>query len=220
MDEFELTLPQVRNKIRIYRTTYAQELKKMENNKEYVPKLQWFTDLHQAFHEGKVKSFVKTPKKAVKTESIKSEIEIEFQEGTDDDEIGNDTQQSWRVQRVVTKLPRDAKGTPEIETSRNISESQYEFKKVGKIEDASEHQHIIIEPYEDEYEDEEPVTIQSTSNISSQKAQLPSGDVLCMQSNELFLKSLQSTLDKLPEDKNMRARIKIQEILYQIAYDK
>ena len=215
MEEFELSLPQVRNKIRIYRTTYAQELKKMDNNKEYVPKLQWFRNLHQAFHNGKVKSFVKTQKKAVKAESIKSEIEIEFQEGTDDEEVGNE--ESWRVQRVMTKLPRDEKETLDMDTSRNISESQYEFKKVGKIEDTSEHQHIIIEPYEDEYETEGPVTIQSTSNISNQT---PSGDILGTQSNELFLKSLQSTLDKLPEDKNMRARIKIQEILYQIAYDK
>lgn len=40
-----------------------------------------------------------------------------------------------------------------------------------------------------------------------------------MGSNELFLRSLLSTLDKLPDDKNMRARIKIQEVLYNIMFE-
>lgn len=181
MNEYEITLAQVRNKIRIYRTTYAQELKKMENNKEYVPKLSWFTSMHRAFYCGKVKSFIKTPKKEIKKEPIKSEIEIEFQEESDGEDGGDET--------------------------------QYEIKKIGKIEDTA-HQHIIIEPYEEDYEVEEPVKINATAKTTS------SSECFGMQSNELFLKSLQTTLDKLPDDKNMRARIKIQEILYQIAYDK
>lgn len=184
MDEFELTLMQVRNKIRIYRTTYAQELKKMENNKEYVPKLSWFSDLHSAFHGGKVKSFVKSAKKNIKLESMKAEsIEIEFQEGSDDGEGGE-------------------------------NETQYEIKKMGKLEDTSDHHHIIIEPYDEEYEDE-PIAVHTPSSLNVTNSPSPNSS-----SNELFLKSLQSTFDKLPEDKNMRARIKIQEILYQITYEK
>jgi hypothetical protein len=187
MEEFDLTLTQVRNKIRIYRTTYSQETKKMEANKEYVPRLSWFPILHNAFSQGKAKSFVKTPKRG-KIEA-KSEIEIEFQEGSE-------------------------------EEMDNGNETQYEIKKVSKIENTSGHQHIIIEPYEDDYEMDDSLNIQSTPTVNTTKATSSSEVTFGMQSNELFLKSLQSTLDKLPDDKNMRARIKIQEILYQIAYDK
>lgn len=162
----------------------------MELNKEYVPKLSWFPSLHSAFHRGKVKSFVKTPKKEIKVESIKPEsIEIEFQDASDDgDEAENETH-------------------------------QYEIKKVGKIEQDHDGHHIIIEPYDDEYEDE-TVQVQNTSNVNHSVPPSSSNGVFGMTSNELFLKSLQSMLDKLPDDKNMRARIKIQEILYQIAYEK
>lgn len=186
MDEFDLTLTQARNKIRIYRTTYSQELKKMESNKEYVPKLSWFPLLHSSFHQGKVKSFVKTSKKTNKVETMKAEkIEIEFQDETDDGEEENET--------------------------------QYEIKKMGKVEDTSDHHHIIIEPYDDDYEEEENLPIQ---NVSTTSAITSENRMFGTTSNELFLKSIQSTLDKLPEEKNMRARIKIQEILYQIAYEK
>jgi BESS motif len=187
MDEFDLTLTQVRNKIRIYRTTYAQELKKMESNKDsiYVPKLAWFQELHTAFHNGKVKSFVKTPKKKnVKVEKAES-IEIEFQEESDEGE----------------------------------NETQYEIKKMGKNEDSSEHHHIIIEPYDEEYEvEEEPAPTHNTSNSNLNNT--TSSGMFGTHSNELFLKSLQSTFDKLPDDKNMRARIEVQKILFEIAYEK
>lgn len=46
-DEFGLTLTEVRNKIRIFRTTYAQELKKKESSPGYTPKLSWFKDLYK-----------------------------------------------------------------------------------------------------------------------------------------------------------------------------
>lgn len=189
MDEFDLTLTQVRNKIRIYRTTYAQELKKCEANKEYSPRLNWFPMLHNAFSQGKVKSFNKTPKRE-KVEK-KSEIEIEYREESEPEDLED-------------------------------NETQYEIKKVSKIENTSGHQHIIIEPYDDQdYEVEEAINVQNTSSISMSKGSTVNNDgAFGMQSNELFLKSLQSTLDKLPESKNMLARIKIQEILYQIAYDK
>lgn len=95
------------------------------------------------------------------------------------------------------------------------------------IKTADPGEHIIIEPYEAEYEDESEEQYRPETPSASKHHRTPvsantstptgpSG----MQSNELFLKSLQATLDKLPDDKNMRARIKIQEILYTIAYEK
>lgn len=192
MKEFNLSLNEVRNKIRIYRTTYAQELRKMTTNADYQPKLAWFQLLHDAFSSGQIKSFVKTPKK----ESKPYEIQIEY---ADEDEETDEMQDD------------------------NLDESQYQLKPHKN--DANT---LIITPYEDEYETVDEVSNkqdtsildhsshqelhQSTSSVASKPAS-------SLSSNELFLKSLQSTLDNLPDDKNMRARIKIQEILYKIAYD-
>lgn len=197
-DEFGLTLNEVRNKIRIYRTTYSQELKKIESSDgSYRPKLTWFQEMYKAFHQGKVKSFTKTPSKKIK--SVKTEpsnlYEIQYQD--------------------------EAEPTDEDDDD----DAQYELKKLSKSDDQN-HQ-IIIQPYEDEYDEEysemrELPTCSSTlmKNVNrSLNASSPSPAVSGLQSNELFLKSLQATLDKLPDDKNMRARIKIQEVLYKIAYE-
>lgn len=196
-----MTITEVRNKIRIYRTTYSQELKKKEQNKEYKPKLSWFNDLHKAFHQGKVKSFTKAPsnksKMTIKPEPSASKLfEFEYQECE--------------------------------EISEDERSDRFEIKQMNKSND-SEH-HIIIEPYDEEYDEdyrEEPSHIASstikpsananTLNSTNDSTSSPVGTG--MLSNELFLKSLQATLDKLPDDKNMRARIKIQEILYKIAYE-
>jgi len=190
-NEFNLTLTEVRNKIRIYRTTYAQELKKMSTTNGHIPKLTWFCEMHKAFHEGKVKSFIKTPSKKLKnlkSEPIPSKIfSIEYQE-------------------------------EESADGEHDNSMQYEIKKVDKLDEASQHEDIIIEPYEDDEEYEEDFSLSRTNNHNSTNAStssLSSG----MLSNELFLKSLQSTFDKLPDDKNMRARIKIYEVLYNIMYE-
>lgn len=197
-----MTLTEARNKIRIYRTTYAQELKRMESNSGYVPKLAWFNELHSAFHQGKVKSFIKTPskkKKDLKTEkNVAKYFEISYLE--------------------------ESTGSP----PGGASDDENEIKNPSKSFD--EH-HLIIEPYEDEPDEVEtsnkiaatPRATTSNNNVSIlTKTPAPSPSVIGdgMLSNELFLKSLQATLDKLPDDKNMRARIKIQEVLYNIAYDK
>jgi hypothetical protein len=38
MDEYQLTMIEVKNKIRIFRTTFSQERKKEEGNPNYIPK--------------------------------------------------------------------------------------------------------------------------------------------------------------------------------------
>lgn len=100
------------------------------------------------------------------------------------------------------------------------SEDKYELKKIEKRE-RKQQSSIIIEPYYefevDENLSEEPAESPQTKSSNETSASIFTGSG--MQSNELFLKSLQSTLDKLPDNKNMQARIKIQEILYQIAYE-
>lgn len=198
-----MTLNEVKNKIRIYRTIYSQELKKMEKNNGTLPRLGWFLDLHKAFKHGKIKSFTKSPAKKFKSDSkVEKLFEIEYQNespgGTDDEKVSKESESTKSLKLLET-----------------------------------EHQ-IIIEPYEDEYEDVEyqefrpgsstQVTrfkSENTSNGSKLDSSLISTGFTGngMQSNELFLKSLQATLDKLPDAKNMRARIQIQEILYKIAYE-
>jgi len=206
-EEFDLTVNEVKNKIRIYRTTYCQELKKMETTNAF-PKLSWFRELHKAFNQGKIKSFTKTPTRKSKNSATKEElIEIEY--------------------RDVTGEASDE------EVEKMEDQEHYVGKKEGKQE-KEDHQ-IIIEPYEEDYDEEEyrddqtdPRTIVKTFNSSANI----SNNISCssppststfagngMLSNELFLKSLQATLDRLPDAKNMRARIKIQEVLYKIAYE-
>lgn len=124
----------------------------------------------------------------------------------------------------------------EIEYNDDSADNlEFEFvsskhKKESKSDDSEQH-HVIIEPYEDdEYFDEGdcqesgpnntsgPASTGNASALYSTRASASTpGDG--MQSNELFLKSLQATLDKLTDEKNMRARIKIQEVLYTIAYE-
>ena len=110
--------------------------------------------------------------------------------------------------------------------------------------------HIIIEPieeqYDDDYDEEETETEEQYHQSHEEKQASPirrsadenvrncepahkehpiqkenlSKTSLLSSSNELFLRSLLQTFDKLSEEKNMRARIKIQEILYQLVYEK
>jgi len=194
-EEFGLSLNEVKNKIRIYRTTYGQELKKMETTNA-PPKLTWFHQLHKAFNQGKIKSFTKTPTKIAKPEpSNKKMIEIEFQEGT-----------SWS----------------EEEVEKIDGQDHFDLKKIGKQE--KEAHETIIEQYEVDYEEEEAAEYHTMKNDDESRPNCkvnssPASPGNGMLSNELFLKSLQATLDRLPDAKNMRARIRIQEVLYKIAYE-
>lgn len=152
--------------------------------------------MYEAFSQGKIKSFSKTPsdQKKVKAEPKPSKMMIKYHdesaEATEDDDAPNETRFSI------------------------------------KSGDTSDQHHIIIEPYteyedesEEQYRPETPSASKHNRTSTSANTSTPTGPS-GMQSNELFLKSLQATLDKLPDDKNMRARIKIQEILYTIAYEK
>lgn len=172
MDEFNLSLPEVRNKIRIFRTTYNQEKKKEETIINYKPKLSWYQEMKNAFESGKIKSFIKNPSK-IKVEMIKE-----------------------KANSIHFEYENDQEMTPD------------------GSEDRHQGQQIIIEPY-DEYEVDEDERDRDTSqhNTSNQQQTL-------LSSNELFLHSLKSSLDKLPDEKNMRARIAIQEALYKIMYEK
>jgi BESS motif len=118
----------------------------------------------------------------------------------------------------------------EMESSDNESSQveKYSPKKSIKTDASDSEHHIIIEPFELEYEEEEEIYHEPASStakkdpidpISSTKASTSFSSPNPMGSNELFLKSLVAMMDRLPEDKNMRARIKIQEVLYKIAYD-
>ena len=116
------------------------------------------------------------------------------------------------------------------ELPAEMSDSEDKIESYEEVKDPQESEHhIIIEPF-DPYEEEEmeeesysePVKVEnsnkSTINLNASN-QSSSFTDFGMQSNELFLKSLQATLDKLTPNKNMLARIKIQEVLYKIAYD-
>ncbi|CRK91515.1 CLUMA_CG005176, isoform A [Clunio marinus] len=183
-DEFNLTLAEVRNKIRIYRTTYAQVLKKMETTTGFIPKMSWFDEMHKAFCKGKARSFIKSSPKIKKEFNKIKMIEVDYNTQSND----------------------------ETEQDESEKEIDFDFNQPSKSDDSNQH-HVIIESYDDEYEDDFK-NIPSHDNTTASTSQRP-GTL----SNELFLKSLQATLDNLPDDKNMKARIKIQEILYNIAYD-
>lgn len=172
----------------------------MESNGGVAPKLSWFHDLHKAFKDGQIKSFKKLGKKPKLELSQTKLVEIDYREDSTETSDGEKKEIKFAVNKIGTKRK-------------------------------SEHHQIIIERYEDEYEDEveyqqmpEPAGSSSMSHhehlstLDNETSPFMSSGG--MQSNELFLKSLQSTLDKLPDDKNMRARIKIQQILYELAYEK
>lgn len=121
--------------------------------------------------------------------------------------------------KSFSKTPMRMKRESKKDTEAVI---QYEFE-----ENEAEHQ-IIIEPYEDyeEQDDEEeditinkPKEVKESEDIQHQMNTTPQQQTL-LSSNDLFLQSLKSTLDKLPDEKNMRARISIQEVLYKIMYEK
>lgn len=176
MNQFNLSLPEVRNKIRIFRTTYNQEKKKEDTIINYKPKLSWFADMKSAFETGKIKSFVKTPAK----------IKLEEKE------------------------------------SRNSIQYEYEHDQDNENEedDRQHSQQIIIEPY-DEYEvEEDEQEIEVIKKDEDHQLNTSSSNQTLLSSNELFLHSLKSSLDRLPDEKNMRARIAIQEVLYKIMYEK
>lgn len=170
-----------------------------------APKLSWFPELHKAFGTGKIKSFRKSGiKKEPKShKSSMKLIEVDYQDMEGDESYAYETDEKEDV--------------------------LYKYKTVQDNSDSERH-HVIIEPYEEEYEEEyitemePPESMQKMSESSrdlneSSSSKQKGFPYTGLQSNELFLKSLQSTLDRLPEEKNMRARIKIQEVLYSIAYE-
>jgi hypothetical protein len=197
MDEFGLTLMEVRNKIRIYRTTYSQERKKEETIMDHKPRLSWYNDMKQAFtnEKSKVKSFQKSTTKKQKL-SEDSLMQITYEDVEEDELESEDL-----IKNDISK---------------------------GKIEAIDETgTQIIIEPYEEEeeYEEEEYTEIHNPASNDEHQQQEMIDDSkkesihTLYSSNELFLQSLKSTFDKLSDEKNMRARIKIQELLYQIMYE-
>lgn len=170
----------------------------MGANDGFRPKLSWFNTLHKAFKTGKVKSFVKTPKRA-KLES-------------------NDPQ------TIAIELQDEYEGAFEEEEM-----PEGEWKRVSKHKLADDERQIIVEPYdegEEEYEEaldlyQETLEDKSFNESNQLEPSQTSGFSVShlLTSNELFLKSLLETFDKLPEEKNMKARIKIQEVLYNIMYE-
>lgn len=198
MDEFSLTLNEVRNKIRIYRTTYMQEKNKEATIANYVPRLSWYNDMKTSFKEGHVKSFAKSPmRKPDAARNVKKDKE---------------TLSIQPMSPVVENVQYEYVDN-DMDTEENNS---------VKAENSSLPTHIIIEPYEEDDEDEEEEHLSSPreSTNYSKNSDSKSKPASLLSSNELFLQSLKSTLDKLPDDKNMLARIKIQEALYSVMYDK
>ena len=201
MDEFGLTLNEVRNKIRIYRTTYMQEKNKEATIANYVPRLSWYNDMKTSFKEGQVKSFAKSPMR--RTELARA-VKKEKEQHINADPVSPDMHFEF--------IEND------METEDNNSTKAEQHSSVPT--------HIIIEPFEEEdeiEEQEEPQLNMRESNSfskASHNSDTKSKSSSLLSSNELFLQSLKSTLDNLPDEKNMRARIKIQEVLYTIMYEK
>lgn len=196
MADFGLTLNEVRNKIRIYRTTYMQEKNKEATIANYVPRLSWYNDMKMSFKEGQVKSFAKSPMR--RTELARA-VKKEKEQQINADPVSPDMHFEF--------IENDM----ETEDNNSIKAEQH----------SSVPTHIIIEPFEEEDEEveHEESHINSQESNSFAKDTKPKSNSL-MSSNELFLQSLKSTLDNLPDEKNMRARIKIQEVLYTIMYEK
>lgn len=207
MNEFDLTLTEVKNKIRIYRTTYGQEVKKMEGNGG-IPKLNWFNEMHKAFTQGKIKSFTKSPSVRVKSErKLKGEklLEIDYEVENDNDQDMSEKSSQELDHQIIIEQYQEADeedySDPLMEELENLGPSTSPNNKKFKTESKTSHN----------------IQNQNASNTSLTGVNTFIGSG--MVSNELFLKSLQSTLDSLPDQKNMKARIKIQEVLYKIAYD-
>lgn len=200
--EFDLTVTEVKNKIRIYRTTYGQELKKMGATEGFRPKLSWFSALHKAFKSGKVKSFVKTPKRAKletnNPRTIAVEMQDDFETTYEEEEM---PVEQWKLATSKHKLAEDE----HLLLVEPYEEGEEEFDEGEEM-----YQEALVE--------DKSFTEQHTSNVETSRASGFSVSHL-LTSNELFLKSLLETFDKLPEDKNMKARIKIQEVLYNIMYE-
>lgn len=182
---------------------YNNKRKKVETISNYTPKLSWYHNMRDTFTSdgGKIKSFSKSPlreKRMVKKETDSKSLICSIDAAKYDDEDDD-------LDAVI--LPIDHK-------MENNSKTR-----------------IIVEPYE-EYDDDDDdqqgeyqeqaisMGLQGASVSEAAEIKCPSQKepVITLSSNELFLQSLKSTLDKLSEEKNMRARIKIQEILYQIMY--
>jgi len=204
MEDFGLTLNEVRNKIRIYRTTYMQEKNKEATIANYVPRLSWYQDMKMSFKEGQVKSFAKSPMR--RTELVRA-VKKEKEHQINSDRVSPDMHFEFIENDM--DMPED--------NSNSIKAEQH----------SSVPTHIIIEPFEEDEEEEElqeePQNNTRESNSfskSSHVSDTKSKSTSLLSSNELFLQSLKSTLDNLPDEKNMRARIKIQEVLYTIMYEK
>lgn len=125
MEEFGITLNDVKKRIQSYRNTYRQAVTRMEENNGRQPTLYWFREFHEAF-----------------TRSNTNSPNIRFQTCTAPSESSTDDDNAILQENGSGKM-----------------------------------------------------------------------------SNALFLKSLQSTLDNLSDEKNMQARIIIQDILHKIAFD-
>ncbi|XP_070508133.1 uncharacterized protein [Chironomus tepperi] len=201
MEEFGLTLNEVRNKIRIYRTTYMQEKNKEATIANYVPRLSWYNDMKTSFKEGQVKSFAKSPMRRTDlARAVKKEKEHQI--------ITDPVSPDMHFEFIENDM--------EPEDNNSIKAEQH----------SSVPTHIIIEPFEEEEEDEEHEETQMNARDSnsfskaSHNSDIKPKSSSLLSSNELFLQSLKSTLDNLPDEKNMRARIKIQEVLYTIMYEK
>jgi hypothetical protein len=133
-----------------------------------------------------------------------------------------------KIKRETT----DQRSIIKKEDNTGSSLVQIEYEEEYENEDIQDQtSHIVIEPYDDDEESDSNQIADETSytklikppSISSstpmpQSNSKPSPPSL-LSSNELFLQSLRSSLDQLSDEKNMRARIKIQEILYQILYE-
>lgn len=177
----------------------------MQTKPDYQPKLSWFHTLHETFSAGTIKSFIKTPKK-----DRESNMKIEIQyENEDDEEAPNDENMTETRYDIIEKKNNDSESTliftPYEEQYEPIEESQHISN------DRNLQQHEVFEIHQTEITSPSPSTHDKSSSNLQQSSSISS--------NQLFLNSLLSTFDKLPDDKNMKARIKIQEILYKIAYD-
>lgn len=187
----------------------------MESQKGYQPKLSWFKDMFQAFNDGKIKSFKKGSGRKLSdstkpiqrsTMRIKNEehelnlIEVyDFEEQDDSATESNLEIQKYDEHDTDTIIePYEITGDEQMEPEEIQTYQEKTVKHNGTISD----QNTALQ---NEHREQSPC-----------EATLPPG----IDSNELFLKSLQSTLDRLSAEKNMRARIKIQEALYQIAFEK
>lgn len=143
-----------------------------------------------AFEGGKVRSFSRSP--------LRSKLEMKKEKDTI---IQYEYDDSIQIQR-----------DEEIDEQVKQSDHQIIIEPYDDYEEEDEEQHFQIAKAPKEFDDHQNQRIPMSNNNQQQQPLLSS--------NELFLQSLKSTLDQLPAEKNMRARISIQEILYKIMYEK